>query len=307
MQGTAERACRKRQPLGRDRGEQRGGASRARGKALEQIQTEERRCESGRGRTNRRSPSDGVDTKSDPNLRLLLAKSGSETPHVISPGEREYLDDLLELVAPRPIDRDVAQQENRPCGGVRVESGRSDIAGLARARERRRESTPRIDPQSPREIAQPLVDPIGFGHRAQQRRVGSRENTSDLRREIVRAVCRERIERANPELMLFVHQEPHQVRLVGKLVVEGSDPDTCGLADLVDAGPVADLTKRDPRCRQKTCALFLRAPLPPPTSRSIGQAQNVSRLTSPHNLRVVPFICRGHLLRSGAIVMGCRL
>jgi hypothetical protein len=60
LERTAERARRERQPLRRDRGKQRGRPGGARGKALEEIQPEERRGESGRGWANRRSPSDGV-------------------------------------------------------------------------------------------------------------------------------------------------------------------------------------------------------------------------------------------------------
>ncbi len=56
LQRAAECARREWQPLRRDRSEQRGRPRRPRGETLEQIEPEERGCESGRGRANRGLP-----------------------------------------------------------------------------------------------------------------------------------------------------------------------------------------------------------------------------------------------------------
>jgi diacylglycerol kinase (ATP) len=107
LQGAPEGAGRERQPLGRDRGKQLGRASLPRGEALEQIQAKERRRESGRGRTNRRSPSDGGDTKSDRNLRwpatchVGVRYMGERALLIVNPaaGKRHAADgDLAECV-----------------------------------------------------------------------------------------------------------------------------------------------------------------------------------------------------------------
>jgi hypothetical protein len=46
--------------------------------------------------------------------------------------------------------------------------------------------------------------------------------------------------------VLFVHQKPHEVGLVGKLVVEGADANASRLTDLVDARSVAGRAKGRP-------------------------------------------------------------
>ncbi len=147
----------------------------------------------------------------------------------------------------------------------------SDVASLPGARQRGREPFPCFYPETESEFAQPRVDPAGFEHGAKQRSVGSRKNPGDLRREVIR---RKRIERAYSVLMLFVHEEPHEVRFVGELVVERADADSCRLADLVNGGAVTVLPKCRPRGGEKTSALFLRAPLRP-CGRSVGQTNNV--------------------------------
>src|SRR5438034_10347868 len=78
--------------------------------------------------------------------------------------------------------------------------------------------------------------------------------------------------------MLFVHEKPHEVGLVGELVIEGADPHARRLTDLVNARTVAGLSKGGPRGGQQTYALFLRPPLRPP-GRSVGQTSHC-RLSS---------------------------
>ena len=123
-----------------------------------------------------------------------------------------------------------------------------DITRLAGTHQCSREPLMRLFPQTPPEIAKPFVDPARFEHRAQQSTIGPRNYVGDLRRDVAGWIGRERIERANAVLVLFVHEKPHEVGLVGELVVEGADPDACRLADLMDGGSVAGLSKCGPGC-----------------------------------------------------------
>jgi len=187
------------------------------------------------------------------------------------PAKGEDLDDFPNVIAPRAIERGVAHQQSRPCGGAGVERGAPDVAGLPGAGQRRREPFPGVFSEIASEILQPRIDLAGFDHRAKQRRVGSRKNPRDLGRGVPR---RERIERADPVLMLFVHKKPHEVGFVRELVVEGADTHTGRMADVVNARSVTGLGKCDPRGGQKTRPLFLRAALHPP-DRFFRQTNNV--------------------------------
>ncbi len=200
-------------------------------------------------------------------VRVPHAKSALNALHFVGSGEREHIDDFAHVVAPSAV----AHQKRRPCRGSGIEGRTRNVAGLPGAPDRRREPLLRLLPEFATEIAQPLIGPTRFDHRAKQRTVGPRKNARDLRREVIRPFARERIERTNAVLVLFVHQKPHEVGFVRKLEVEGSDPHACRLANLVNARSVAGLTKDGACGCQKTCALFLRA-TPRPPGRSVGQS-----------------------------------
>src|SRR5437868_1772424 len=135
-------------------------------------------------------------------VRVPFAEtSGRDAVHVVACAECEDVDDLPYLIGPGAIFRRIAHQQSRPRRRARIQRGALDVPCFPGASQRRSEPLVRFFSETAAEVAQPRFDPTGFDHRAKQCLVGSRENPRDLRREVVR---RERIERADPELMFFV-------------------------------------------------------------------------------------------------------
>ena len=126
-----------------------------------------------------------------------------------------------------------------------------------------------VAPQVAPVVTQLRVHSAGLDHGAQERRVGSRKDPNDIRGYLVVRRA-EGIERPNTEVVLLVHQVPHEFGLVGKLVIEGADPHTRSAADLMNARRVPRLSKGLSCGGQKSRALLLRAALGP-LRRSIGQ------------------------------------
>ena len=179
---------------------------------------------------------------------------------VVALRENEDVDDPTDLRAWRATYLGIAQHQGRGCGGARVEGGPT-TARLADARQGCPKAFLRLCPQTASEVAQLRVDPTGFDHRPQQRRIRSRENSGDLPGDVVFAVGRDGVESAHAEVVLLAHQVPHQIGLVRELVVEGADPDARRAADLVNARAIANLAKEGPRRGQEPCALLGRVSL----------------------------------------------